>query len=145
MGATSWAPPFHCDLCTFRDLNFRDPVGSIPKDVTTLVAIRRANLDAMWAREPETVRENLRQVRRDYTDAVTIYIMVDPLPYLPTHKVGDRVGYKPALMALAASLHSGNYTKNVQLASTRKTSSWYGNVHEAGCHYFICTWIHPHR
>ena len=52
--------PFHCDLCAFRDLNFRYLVGSIPKDVTTLVAIRRANLDAMWAREPETVRGNLR-------------------------------------------------------------------------------------
>ena len=74
-------------------------------------------------------------MRRDYTDAVTLYSMVDPLPYLLTHKVGDRVGYKPALMTLAASLHSGNYTKNVQFASTRKTSSWYGNVHEAGCHY----------
>ena len=67
-------------------------MGSIPKDVTRPVAIRRANLDAMWAREPETVKGNLRQVRRDYTDAVTLYIMVDPLPYLPTHKVGDLVG-----------------------------------------------------
>ena len=126
---------FHCDLCAFRDLNFRDPVGSIPKDVTTLVAIRRANLDAMWARELETVKGNLRRVRRDYTDAVTLYSMVDPLPYLPMHKVGYRVGYKPALMTLAALLHPGNYTKNFQFSSTRKTSSWYGNVHEAGCHY----------
>ena len=49
--------PVNCDFCAFRDLNFQDPVGSIPKDVTTLVAIRRANLDAMWAREPETVGE----------------------------------------------------------------------------------------
>ena len=91
-GAQLMGIPFHCDFFAFRDLNFRDPVGSIPKDATTLVDIRRAKLDAMWAREPETVKGNLRQVRRDYTDAVNLYIMVDPLPYLPTQKVGDLVG-----------------------------------------------------
>ena len=84
--------PFHCDLCAFRDLNFCDPVGSILKDVMTLVAIRRANLDAMWAREPGTVRGNLTRLRRDYSDASALYSIKDPLPYLPTDKVGDRVG-----------------------------------------------------
>ena len=88
-GAHLMGIPFHCDLCAFRDLNFRYPVRSIPKDVTTLLAIRRANLDAMWAREPENVKGNLRRVRRYYMDAVTLYSMVDPLPYLPIHKLGD--------------------------------------------------------
>lgn len=127
--------PFQCDLCVFRDLNYRDPIASLPKDSTTLVAIRRLNLDAMWAREPETARNNLSRIRRDCSDALTLFSMVDPLPYLPTHSVGDRLGYKAALMTLAASLRPGRYRENVQYGTARKTSSWVGNVHDASSLY----------
>ena len=105
--------PFQCDLCVFRDLNFRDPIASLPKDSTTLVAIWWMNLDAMWAREPDTAKNNLSRIRRDCSDALALFSMVDPLPYLPTHTVGDCLGYKAALMTLAASLRPGRYRENM--------------------------------
>ena len=44
--------PFKCELCHYRNLKKMDPVGD-KEDVTLLRAIRRANLDAFWSREPE--------------------------------------------------------------------------------------------
>ena len=43
---------FMCDLCHFRRLKWRDPDSSQASDELTLLCIRRANLDAFWAREP---------------------------------------------------------------------------------------------
>ena len=63
--------PFSCDLCHFRNLNHRSPDLSDRKDVQTVWAIRRASLDALWAREPSTVRANLSRMRSDYRDAMT--------------------------------------------------------------------------
>jgi len=39
--------PFQCDLCHFRNLMQRDPVGDLPQDIRLLKLIRRANLDAL--------------------------------------------------------------------------------------------------
>ncbi|KAL7523210.1 hypothetical protein ACHAXR_000074, partial [Thalassiosira sp. AJA248-18] len=127
--------PFECDLCHFRNITGRDPVWDDTKDVDTLVAIRRANLDALWAREPGTVGGNLSRARRDYLDATTLYSIKDPLPYLPTHTVEDKLGMKPALITLATTLRAGVYTRNIQFATARKTCTWYGNVHNAGAGY----------
>ena len=55
--------PFQCDTCWFRNLKGRDPTG-LTKDRLVLVHIRRANLDAFWAREPTTVVDNWREGRR---------------------------------------------------------------------------------
>ena len=55
---------FQCDLCHFRNIQRRSPsVGSM-KDQLLLRCIRRANLDAMWAKESSTVANNTRQVRK---------------------------------------------------------------------------------
>jgi len=45
---------FQGDLCHFRNIQRRDPVIRNVKDSLSLRCIRRANLDAMWAREPTT-------------------------------------------------------------------------------------------
>ena len=74
--------PFSCDLCHFRNLNHRTPDLSNAKDVRTLGAIRRASLDALWAREPGTVKGNLNRLRADYRDAMTLFSMKDQLPRL---------------------------------------------------------------
>jgi len=55
---------FQCDLCHFRNIQRRDPLVGNVKDSLSLRCIRRANLDAMWAREPTTVGGNLREVKR---------------------------------------------------------------------------------
>jgi hypothetical protein len=51
--------PFQCDLCHFRNLQDRDPIQNLPQDARLLKLIRRANLDALWSREPGTVNSNL--------------------------------------------------------------------------------------
>jgi len=52
-----------CDLCHFRNIQRRDPMVGNIKDSLSLRCIRRANLAAMWTREPTTVGGNLREVK----------------------------------------------------------------------------------
>jgi hypothetical protein len=51
--------PFQCNLCRFRNILGRGPVKFNLKDKEIMALIRRASLDALWAREPNTVRANL--------------------------------------------------------------------------------------
>ena len=51
---------FQCDLCYFRNLKQRDP-GHSDLDIRLVVDIRRANLDAFWARDLETVGATRRE------------------------------------------------------------------------------------
>ena len=52
---------FQCDVCHFRNVNFRSP-RSTGMDVLLLKFIRRANLDALWSREPGTVNNTRRDL-----------------------------------------------------------------------------------
>ena len=47
--------PFQCELCHFRNIQHRDPLPDEPRDDVLLATMRRANLDAFWARESGTV------------------------------------------------------------------------------------------
>ena len=127
--------PFECDLCHFRNMNGRSPAYGDKKDYDTLMVIRRANLDACWARETRTVTSNLGRIRRDYLDATTMFNIGNPLPYLPNPEMKDRVGMAPAIMVLSSSLRDGKYTPQVQYETVRKTVTWYGNVWDAGTEY----------
>lgn len=123
--------PFECDLCHFRNLNHRNPKLKDARDVRTLWAIRRASLDACWAREPGTVRGNFNRMRADYRDARSMYTFRDTLPRLGNPRLEDRSGMGEALYFLAASLRKGRYTKHIQYATTRRTSSWLTNLEGA--------------
>jgi hypothetical protein len=127
--------PFACDLCHFRNLNKRSPDLNDRKDVRTLWAIRRASLDALWAREPSTVRANLSRLRSDHRDAMSLFSMEDLLPRFGDSNLVDTVGMGEALHYLAASLRRGNYTANVQYETTRITSSWLSNLDGASGRY----------
>ena len=124
--------PFECDLCHFRNCNYRDPDLESSKDRFTLLCIRRATLDACWSRESSTVSSNLNRLRLDYWDSVASISMRNPLPVLGRNDIGDKVGMKPAMMTLNASLREGRYTSNLQYDSMRRTQTWFGNAHEAG-------------
>ena len=129
--------PFECDLCHFRNVCQRDPRPEVPQDLLTLVCIRRAILDALWAREPSTVAGNLSRLRRDYREARDTTSMVDLLPAMGNPKVEDRVGMKVAVMSLLASLRDGNNTKNIQWDTVRRTQTWYKSVYDAGVEYDV--------
>jgi hypothetical protein len=49
---------------SFRNIQSRNPVVGNVKDSLSLRCIWRANLDAMWAREPTTFGGNLREVKK---------------------------------------------------------------------------------
>jgi len=56
--------PFQCNLCHFCNIMGRDPIHNSPQDVRLQKLIRRANLDALWSREPNTVRTTLMMGRQ---------------------------------------------------------------------------------
>ena len=54
---------FQCELCHFRNLKGLDP-GKGDADIRLLRTIRRATLDAFWAREPSTVEATRRDSKK---------------------------------------------------------------------------------
>ena len=75
--------PFECNLYHFRNMNKQDPVYSYKKDKDMCFAIRRAQLDVFWAREPSTMASSSSRLRRDCIDATTLFVLGDRfLPYL---------------------------------------------------------------
>ena len=127
--------PFECDLCHFRNCCLRDPILDSERDINTLRAIRRANLDAFWSRETSTVRENLSRMRRDCMETETTTSIVGLLPEMGNPLLVDRVGMKIAIATLVASLREGRNTANVQWDTVRKTPTWIRHLHESGRHY----------
>jgi hypothetical protein len=53
--------PFQCNECQFVNIHKCSSRSGVPQDNLCLVAIRRANLDALWARERATVEANRRE------------------------------------------------------------------------------------
>ena len=101
--------PFECDLCSFRNVCGRQPEFKNKRDQFTLTAIRRAQLDVMWAREPHTVATNWARAKADY-DMTMRHLSVLPeslLPQLGSAEVRDRVGMAEALTTLVTSLRPG--------------------------------------
>jgi len=123
--------PFQCDLCCFRNLQRRDPVIGLAKDDLLLCCIRRANLDAVWGREPHTVSATLRGVRH----MVCLWGKVDLAPNLPPlgpYPVADSLGMGVAIAMLLKSLEPGRYNLQYQQFETvRKLRAAYANTYMA--------------
>ena len=100
--------PFQCNICHFRNSNLRDPISSLGRDINTLVAIRAANLDSFWGREPRTVTDNLRRIRQIYTVGRNNLSMETGLPTMKPFPLEDVVGMGPAIILLEQSLRRGN-------------------------------------
>ena len=122
---------FQCELCHARNILGRDPSYQDPAHQGLLLAIRRANLDAFWSREPKTVRANLREAIRMETAAkgYGIACMTPPLGSFP---LADSVGMKAALTVLARSLDPGRHEDFVQPNTYRKAQSVITNISRAG-------------
>ena len=118
--------PFQCDQCHFWNIRHRDPIRGHQPDELTLVCIRRANLDAFWARERSTVHYNTRQLAK-YLNSCAL--VGDPAPLKPKGPwgEGDHFGMKLAIALLLRSLDRGNYTSNVQFETVRKVRSALSN------------------
>lgn len=131
------ATPFKCDLCHYRNLRKRDPDLRDPQDVYLLTAIRRANLDAFWARALSTVKDNFSRHARDYVDTIQAFGLrgKDFLPQMGWPILEDRVGMAIAVQALHMSLRPGKHAETIQYATVRRTHTWYTNAYTAGRAY----------
>lgn len=122
--------PFQCEVCHFRNMEKRDPVLGHAKDEETMEYIRRASLDAFWARETSTVKKNLGLLWRaeNFCERLSLKSVSPPLGPFP---LNDVLGMKAAISVLDKSLDKGNYERLVQWETFRKTRSAITNVHQA--------------
>ena len=123
--------PFQCDLCHFRNMTDRDPQELLPMDNRLLKCIRRANLDALWATEPDTVSKNLSELRRGAGIAASLGIHKKMFRPMGPYPVDDSFGMSAAIVMLQLSLNPGKNDKNVQFNTIRRFRSSYANVYQA--------------
>ena len=84
--------------------------------------IRRASLDAFWAREPSTVMANLREAIRmeKFTSSLGLPSVTPPMGPFPLR---DDFGMLPAIALLDRSLAKGIHSEYVQWGTFRKAMS----------------------
>lgn len=123
--------PFQCDLCHFRNLMERDPVPNLPQDVRLQKMIRRANLDALWSREPSTVSGTLLACRQGARIATSLGFREKLFKPMGPFPIDDTFGMGAAIVMLQQSLQPGKYDKTIQFGTVRKFRSAFSNVYHA--------------
>jgi hypothetical protein len=124
--------PFQCDLCHFRNIMKRDPVKDHWADREILEYVRRANLDAFWARESNTVNNNLRDAVRMEGKVASRLGIPSITPPMGPFPVEDKFGMAAAIATLDRSLDPGIYEEHVQWDTFRKVRSSVTNISQAG-------------
>lgn len=125
--------PFQCDLCWFRNLQGRDPTPTLERDALLLCCIRRANLDAVWGREPQTVSATLRAAKNMIRQWEKVGL-TPQFPALGPFPVRDSLGFSVAVAMLLKSQEPGKYNSNYQQFETvRKLRAGYSNMYMASC------------
>jgi hypothetical protein len=122
--------PFQCDLCHFRNIQKRNPIRDKVEDIRLLRCIRRANLDAMWSREPQTVIKNFSLAVRAIDISKTLGID-HPFPVMGPFPVHDLFGMSAAVVTLTRSLDVGKYAATVQYGTMRKMRGVFSNAFHA--------------
>ena len=110
----------------------RRPIEGKAEDVRLLNAIRRANLDAFWAREPPTVAKNLLEARRAVRISQSLGIpqrsvfgAVGPFP------LSDTFGMTESVIILERSTDKGRHAETIQFQTMRKTRTMFANIYQA--------------
>ncbi len=87
--------PFQCDTCYFRNIQQWGPISSKSEDIKLLWCIRRANLDALLNKEPNTVSKNFSQATQATGIACSLGI-TDPFLAMGPFPLYDYFGMKAA-------------------------------------------------
>jgi hypothetical protein len=126
--------PFQCDLCHFRNIQKRDYCATNPKDKLLVQCIRRASLDAFWARESSTVRANLRGATKleGIGDSLGMESVSPPMgPY----STEDTMGMGLAVCILIRTLDPGRTEDLVQFSTARYLRSAYSSMYHASARH----------
>jgi len=118
--------PFECDHCQFHKLAHREPDINRDRDVRLLAYIRRALLDAFWAREPGTVAQTLSGTRRLIATQREFGIVT--LPALGPWPADYDHGMAVAVSVLLESQQPGIHEATKKYSSFRKIRSAFSNV-----------------
>ena len=98
---------FQYELCHLRNLKGADPRRGV-EDVVLLRTIIRANVDAFWSREPGTVDETLREIRK--LEVISRKLGVnDVLPAISTFPLKYTQEMGIVVCILIRSLDKGRY------------------------------------
>ena len=118
--------PFQCDECHFTNIHLCPSSPFSLQDSLCLVAIRRANLDALWARERATVEANRREAVM-FLEHGRAMGYDNPYPPRGPWPIEDLWGMKTATVILLRSLSPGKNADYVQYETIRKTRSHISN------------------
>jgi hypothetical protein len=122
--------PFQCDLCHFRNIQKRDYRPTDAQDKLLLQCIRRASLDAFWAREPSTVRANLRGAKKLEGIGHSLG-MRSVSPAIGPYSLEDTMGMGLAVCILIRTLDPGRTEDLVQFSTARYLRSAYSSMYHA--------------
>ena len=119
--------PFECDLCIFRKLKGRNPIGGKHRDDELLAYIRRMNLDAFWSRATSTVLGNRDKVKK-MCEHSSRFGLSGPFVSSGPYPSYDHCGYEVALEMLMHSIRPGrNSESHLQFDTIRQFPTAYGN------------------
>jgi len=108
--------PFQCDICHFRNMFTRDPHVDSSLDRLALVAIRRANFDAFWARASTSYSRRYKKLlEKKIQTGCQVYGLKNPLPEMGSFGLQDDLGMRAAIITLHQSMSPGSYPSTLQL------------------------------
>jgi hypothetical protein len=110
--------PFQCDDCHFRNIQGRSTIEDDPRDKLFMMCIRRANLDALWARESGTVKANRGRFNKVMGIAEVLGVE-KPYPERGPYPVEDSFGMMWAFTLLMRSLDRGINAATIQYETMR--------------------------
>lgn len=124
--------PFQCDTCHFRNIMGRSPIEEKAEDTKILAAIRRASLDAFWARERGTVDKNLQEARRALRICNSLHLpSSSPFSSLGPYPLEDTFGMVEAILLLERLTDPGKHAEVIQFSTMRKMRSMFSNIYHA--------------
>ncbi len=94
----------------------RDPAHNLPQDICLQKLIRRANLDALWSREPLTVLGTLLAYKQGAQIATSLGFREKLFKPMGPFPLEDTFGMGEALVMLHNPCSQGNMIKPFSLA-----------------------------
>jgi hypothetical protein len=118
---------FQCDDCHFQNMRGRLALGGNLFDLLTMLCIRRATLDSLWARERSTVSSNRLEGVRYLGICRSLGLERDAYPPRGPFPVEDAWGMRVACAILIRSLDRGRNADTIQYETMRKLRSHIAN------------------